>query len=103
MGRQKQSGLWIMGYGIMGCGQCLEGWSKQVPRVQDEAAAVVRLVWQAGRRVVRVVCFAHGPLEDIAESEAESHGRAGPGRRLGGSKARFGCPRSQSGRSGWAV
>lgn len=76
MGRQKQSGLWVMEFWVVG-GAWRAGPSKS-PR-QDEAAAVVRLVWPAGRRVVRVVWFAHGPLEDIAESEAGStaeHGRA---------------------------
>lgn len=100
MGRQKQSGLWVMGLWVVG-GAWMAGPTKS-PR-QDEAAAVVRLVWPAGASSSSCGLVAHGPLEDIAESEAGStaeHGREGPGRRLDGCKIRFGCPRSQSGSPG---
>lgn len=47
---------------VVGCGLC---WRAGLsPPYQNEAAAVVRLVWPAGcRRAVRVALLAHGPLE----------------------------------------
>lgn len=77
MGRQKQSGLWIVD-----CGFGLEGWPKS-PR-QDEAAAVVRLVWPAGCRAVRVAALlAHGPRE-ISRKERQGARQSGLGTAIGG-------------------
>lgn len=73
-GPQKQSGLWVVG-----C--LLEGWAKS-PR-QDEAAAVVRLVWPAGCRAVRVAWLPTGP-PSISRKERQGarqgarQGRLGP-------------------------
>lgn len=68
MDRQKQSGLWVVGF-------LLEGWAKS-PR-QDEAAAVVRLVWPAGCRAVRVAWLPTGPLRYRGKRGREQGRQAG--------------------------